>query len=206
MKKVMAVIALLLSFFVAGYANATIIGGLEITSFADSLISSYGTFDTSGATLAAVLTDQDPATYAGSWDSGAYVVLGFSSPIVNGAGADLALFELGRTDTFKLSLSLVGTTINYPSYYTGTSVPPGFNLNVATIDLADFGVAPGGTVNQIVVGLDFLTEYTYNNIIYQTVPTLSLAGALNSVPVPGAIWLLGSGLVGLLGWRRLKKG
>ena len=27
----------------------------------------------------------------------------------------------------------------------------------------------------------------------------------NPVPLPGAVWLLGSGLLGLAGWRRLKK-
>jgi hypothetical protein len=197
-KKVMAVIALLLSFFVAGYADATSIGGLEITSFADSLSSSSGDFTTVGGTLAAVLTDQDPATYAWSWTPGAYVVLNFSTPIVNGPGVDLALFETGATDTFKLSLTVGGTTINYPSVYTGLPAG-GFNLNVATIDLTNFGVAADGTVNQIVVGLDIEGGTG-------TVPSLSLAGALNAVPVPGAIWLLGSGLAGLLGWRRLKKG
>jgi hypothetical protein len=40
-----------------------------------------------------------------------------------------------------------------------------------------------------------------------TVPSLSLAGALNSsgsssVPIPAAIWLFGTGLIGLIGTRR----
>lgn len=199
MKKIMALTALLLVFSMASSAHADLIGGLNITSFADSLISSSGTFTTSGGSVAAVLTDHDPGTYAYSSDSGAYVQLGFSHPIVNGPGYDLALFELGTPDTFKLSITLGGTTIQYLSSDTGFTIGM-YNLNVATINLDDFGLSVGATVDQIVVGLDVQS-------IYGNRPSLSLAGALNSVPVPGAVGLLGSGLLGLVGMgrRRSKK-
>lgn len=198
MKKIMALTALLLVFFMASSAHADLIGGLNITSFADSLISSSGTFTTSGGSVAAVLTDHDPGTYAYSSDSGAYVQLGFSHSIVNGPGYDLALFELGTPDTFKLSLTLGGTTIQYLSSDTGFSVSANgfvYNLNAAQINLDDFGLPVGATVDQIAVGLDVQS-------IYRNRPSLSLAGALNSVPVPGAIGLLGSGLLGLVGMGR----
>jgi len=35
---------------------------------------------------------------------------------------------------------------------------------------------------------------------------LDLGARIEAVPVPGAIWLLGSGLLGLAGWRRFRKG
>lgn len=200
MKKIMALTALLLVFSMASSAHADLIGGLNIISFADSLISSDGDFDTSGGTVAAVLTDHDPGTGALSSSPGAYVQLGFSHPIVNGPGSDLALFELGTPDTFKLSLTLGGTTIQYLSSDTGFSAG-GYNLNVATINLDDFGLPVGATVGQIVVGLDVQSIYGYR-------PSLSLAGALDPVPVPGAVGLLGSGLLGLVGMgrRRSRKG
>ncbi len=194
MKKIMALTALLLVFSMASSAHADLIGGLNIISFADSLISSNGDFTTSGGTVAAVLTDHDPGTGAWSSSPGAYVQLGFSNPIVNGPGNDLALFELGTPDTFKLSLTLVGTTIQYLSSDTGFTIG-GYNLNVATINLDDFGLPVGATVAQIVVGLDVQS-------IYGRRPSLSLAGALDSAPVPGAVWLLGSGLLGLVGMGR----
>jgi hypothetical protein len=190
------------------YARADLIGGLNIISFADSLISLNGTFYTSGwslaseETVAALLTDHDPGTSVFSPSPGAYVQLGFSQPIVNGPGYDLALFELGTEDTFKLSLTLAGTTNEYLSAYTGFSVNDGdfvYNLNVAQINLDDFGLSLGATVDQIVVGLDIES-------IYGKRPSLSLAGALDQVPVPGAFWLLGSGLLGLAGMSRRRSG
>jgi hypothetical protein len=198
MKKIMVLTALLLVFSMASYAHADLIGGLNIVSFADSLISSEGTFTTSGGALAAVLTDHDPGTGAVSSDPGAYVQLGFSNPIVNGPGYDLALFELGTPDTFKLSLTLGGTTIQYLTSDTGFLIGA-YNLNVATINLDDFGLPVGAMVDQIIVGLDVQS-------IYGTRPSLSLAGALNAVPVPGAVWLLASGLLGLVGMSRRRSG
>jgi hypothetical protein len=200
MNKIIALIALLLVLSMGSYARADIIGGLNITSFADSLISLNGTFYTTGwspaseETVAALLTDHDPGTCVFSPSPGAYVQLGFSQPIVNGPGNDLALFELGTEDTFKLSLTLAGTTNEYLSAYTGFSVIAGdfeYNLNVAQINLDDFGLPVGALVDQIVVGLDLQS-------IYGQRPSLSLAGALDPVPVPGAVWLLGSGLLALV--------
>jgi len=32
-----------------------------------------------------------------------------------------------------------------------------------------------------------------------------LDATITTVPIPGALWLLGSGLLGLTGWRRIRK-
>jgi hypothetical protein len=53
-----------------------------------------------------------------------------------------------------------------------------------------------------------------NNIAYALLIPTSTSGAgltfddltYNPVPIPGAVWLLGSGLLGLVGWRRSRKG
>jgi len=39
---------------------------------------------------------------------------------------------------------------------------------------------------------------------YQTPVSVSIA-SFEVVPLPGAVWLLGSGLLGLVGWRRFKQ-
>lgn len=52
---------------------------------------------------------------------------------------------------------------------------------------------------------------TFGNVIYDPYPTtgsagfdLDAVGVINTVPVPSAVWLLGSGLLALLGFRRRK--
>ena len=159
----------------------TTIGGInfEDNAFADTLIQSVGAFDITGGTLADVLTDIDEGTFAFSFTPGAFVELGFTDNVlVNGGGDDLALFELGVPDSFDLSLTLGGVTNNYLSVDTGFDAA-GFNLNVATINLDDFGVASGASVSSLVVGLDTLGSGG-------TVPSLALVGAINSIPVDGS--------------------
>lgn len=144
--------------------------------------------------MASVLTDTDAGTFAFSRSPGAYVELGFTdNTLVNGAGADLVLFELGVPSIFKLSLTINGITRSYASIFTG-STAANFNLNAAAIDLDDFNVAVGSSLGSIVIGMDDDSN---------TLPSLSLVGALNSgrpgsqVPTPGTLALAGLALLGL---------
>lgn len=55
----------------------------------------------------------------------------------------------------------------------------------------------------VFTSIDFTAEYTYSSTIPDGIRT-QFGGTV--VPIPGAIWLLGSGLVGLVGFRKkLKK-
>lgn len=175
MKRLNLVIALLAFFCFAGNANATTtLAGYDFDddAFADALRSSYGTFSTNGGSLESVLTDISLGTYAWSWTTGAYVELDFTdNTLVNDTGYDLALFELGYANSFKLTID--DTTITYGSSYTGYKVKK-VNVNVALIDLDDFGLAPGTGLSSILVGLDLVAG--------GQATTFSLAGALNSGP------------------------
>src|SRR5260221_8712187 len=116
-KSLLSATLLVTALAIAGPASATSVGGFNIVSSADSLISSSGTFTTSGGSLSSVLTDTDAGTYALSFSPGASVTLGFSSGIVNGAGNDFVLFELGTPDT--VSVTLNGTTLSFLLTATG---------------------------------------------------------------------------------------
>ncbi|WP_261779493.1 PEP-CTERM sorting domain-containing protein [Microcystis aeruginosa] len=85
-------------------------------------------------------------------------------------------------------------TKSYLSSDTGESAG-GFNLNVAKINLDDFGIPVGGTLDKIVIGLD--TESGQG-----TKPSLSLVGAINSqnlTAIPEPASTLGLLTLGFLG-------
>jgi hypothetical protein len=47
------------------------------------------------------------------------------------------------------------------------------------------------------------TWETYSNSAYE--PAFKIVGETTPVPIPAAVWLLGSGLIGLIGIRRFRK-
>lgn len=179
----------------------TTVGGIafEDNAFADALYYSFGDYTTSGGSVASVLTDKDPGTYAFSFTPGANVLLGFTdNNVYNGAGYDLAIFELGVPDTFKVTFG--NQTKSYTSAGTGFSAG-GYALNVAFVDFSDFGIADGANLTYQSITLD-------TNI--GTVPSLSLVGALHtSLPVPEpetyGMMLSGLALMGLVARRRSPK-
>jgi hypothetical protein len=214
MKRRITAIALLIGSFVGVTPSsaAITIGGITFddNAFADTLISSAGSFTTSGGSLASVLTDINEATFAYSFTPGAYVQLGFTNnTLVNGPGPDLSLFELGDiADSFRVSLTVAGPSLNYLSAPTGSFVTIGgidYELNVANIDLDDFGVPSGAALSSVVVGLDILSGHVGGD----TVPTLSLVAARNSggvgVPDSGStLCLLAASIFGLAGISRMR--
>ena len=78
----------------------------------------------------------------------AVVDVGFvDNVVVNGPGPDLVVFESGRPEAFALSVfDAITQSFSTPRTYlpasTGLAGGCGFQLNAATIDLADFGVLP----------------------------------------------------------------
>nr|WP_316643309.1 PEP-CTERM sorting domain-containing protein [uncultured Roseateles sp.] len=184
-------------------AHALQIGGISFTddSYADKLVSSTGVYTVAGASLQAALTDKDLSTWATSMTPGAKVVLAFTNNvIVNGAGDDLALFEVGHEayeysqegfDSFDVTIN--GITRTYFTTET-TTIVDDHNVNMTTLDLSFFGLAPGATVKQVEIGMDFDTRGSR--------PQLQLVAAIHSqsiaaVPEPETYGLMLAGLCGI---------
>ncbi len=136
---------------------------------------------------------QFPASYDGTTDRG------FNSSLVNSTASELAHLyynELGNTALFNTSGQFqagAGVTNSGPFtnlqgsvYWFGAENTTDPNNNMAWV----FATAHGGQgaapkINQLA---------TWNYLGWAVRP-----GQVSSVPVPGAVWLMGSALVGLLG-------
>jgi hypothetical protein len=204
----LSLVGLLTTARVAGAVPIVIAGvGYDTVNFADTLISSGstgGSFTLGGgaATLAGAVTGFSVDDWAFCNCTTAFVELGFTDNVVtNGAGFDLALFEIGTPDDFGISLTIAGMTVTVNSVSTGFTQGGGFGINLALVDLSAFGIAAGDSVSSIVVRMGFPFGNT------SVSPTLGAVTALHDsqaapVPEPASILLLGTGLAAAARLRR----
>jgi hypothetical protein len=183
--------------FVLNSAQAALIGGYNIGSYATSLnaaspLAATPELTSVGGSLAGVVTDTSVDTFVnlpGSASNGSInLTLGITG-LVNGAGNDLVLFEIGAPDSFSVAIN-GGSPQAVSTFNTGFLTTSGAQLNAAVIDASNFGITDGAAVSSIDVGL------------FKGGASFALAGGLTAVPVPAAVWLFGSGLVGLAGIAR----
>ena len=167
---------------------------------------------------------------------GGAITLTFARPIVDGSGYDFAVFENAFSDNSLelgyVEVSADGASWHRFANDSLTSSPVGgygtldptditgfagkYRQGYGTpFDLADLGLS---SVSYVKI-LDIVGDGSYldssGDVIYDPYPTygsagfdLDAVGVINQspVPLPAAVWLLGSGLLGLFGVRRRWRG
>jgi hypothetical protein len=188
------------------------IGGYQITSLASGYsyepIAQGTGFDAFGfnvtgpgpgiTSFGTAVADADLNTFVTANVADAGFTLFFTG-LTNRSGVDLVLFEIGAPEAITVK---IGTFVNpLTGVFTGDTISGSAagdgqqgvnnNLNLIAIDLDDFGVGPGASVSSIVLGLpDGGADF-------------ALGAAV--VPVPAAVWMFGSGLIGLVGIARRRR-
>jgi hypothetical protein len=108
------------------------------------------------------------------------------------------------SETFDLVVSLFDNATSTTPFYTVDFGPTG-HLGDYTwwLGMWDYGMANADKVldNDLTVKVTLLS----GSATFQE-PTVQIVNIDAPTPVPPTVWLLGSGLLGLAGWRRLRKG
>ena len=133
--------------------------------------------------------------------------IGYSTAIVNGAGADLGVVT-ARFSSDPFTLTINGTSIVFPAsaavnsgvsaaYFYNGSGPFTAQLFVTSIDLSAFGVASGGSVSSIAIT---------GNTELDLIRVAGFGAGATAVPEPEsyALMLAGMSVMGWLGARRRK--
>lgn len=185
----------------AGYANTFV--GTNTTLLTDlGNAANPAQWSSDAGVNANRITDTSAATSVLGTSTGAYVDLAFDTSIINGAGDDLKLFFVGGNGhAFDVTIGGVTNSYNLPagSNATGFFDPayPTDPIIALALDLSSFSGLSGDSFSQI--------RLTIGDGYTTTSAVPSFVGAYSVVPVPAAVWLFGSGLIGLAGFARRRK-
>lgn len=113
---------------------------------------------------------------------------------------DLWIFEVGDNEKCNVSISIDGDTWIFLGETSATSDSNGFDIDA----FISSGVVLDERYSYVKIQ-DLLPATTYNpspGADIDAVGAISSAPPATTAPIPGAMWLLGSGLLGLIGLRK----
>ncbi len=200
----------------AGYANSVLAttGGF-MTDLGNS--TSPGPWSSSLSDIYGRVTDTSAGSNILGTQNNSAITLGFSTPVVDGSGNDLKLFFVGNNG-HKFDVTIGGASMSY-TLGAGTNTTGFFDPAFSTdpiialaINLSDFTGLAGSSFDRISVAIGDgycdgpigMRPTTCPDITGPRSAVLSFVGTYNVavVPVPAAVWLFGSGLLGLVGFMR----
>lgn len=161
------------------------------------------------ADVEASITDLDAGTWVGGYYAGDSLTMGFDTGVANRTGDDLKIFLVGGNG-HTVGLTIGGETQWYTLAPDEGKIENEFDsvygiypIIELAIDLDDF-ITLSGAVTQfsMTVG-DRWCGVGDAQGLCSSLP--SFVGSYNVVPVPAAVWLFGSGLIGLVGLARRKR-
>jgi hypothetical protein len=165
-------------FFLSGGVLSFVTGQYDAKS---GIFASGGTFTvTGGISGIPALSDPKTTLLSGSFDSGASLTE-TPRPAKNGGG---------MSDVFEATMSTTGSQPLYKYFYLGTPTVSSATEDLSLAFVANLGLTANNNANRLIGG----------NILETPVATPN--GNIDATtPIPAALWLLGSGLMGLAGLR-----
>lgn len=203
--KLTGVISLLVClFFLAGAANAALIyDNLYSTNdgmdpVADPVVGYGPLYDSFTVGAGGFNLSDVKLLLQGTPSSGSLSVGLYSDSSTTPGGLLYAIGTLSD-NALPVSLSVVDFPLGSPQALTAGR----YWLGLRSFDTNDTTALWGWSLDQLALGVpgEYLSSggevYSNEGGAYQM--------QLSDIPLPGAVWLLGSGLVGLVGWRRFRK-
>lgn len=191
----------------AGYANSVMGTGGSLYIDDGTGTSSDPNYSNLASDIANNITDVDAASWVIGHTAGTYLDLGLSAGVTDGAGMDMKVFLVGGNGhTFDMTVGSVTKTYTISPYVGATGsfddiyhTDPIIGM---AIDLADFSLTGPVDHFRITIGDGWCTTSTICSAVPSFIGTYN---SVSAVPVPAAVWLFGSGLLGLTGLVRRRR-